>query len=305
MISFKGKRVAVLAGGFSEEREVSLRSGRNVLEALLQLGYNAELVDPTVSLDFSSYDVAFNVLHGLFGEDGTVQGLLEDQKIPYTGSGVAASLLCMNKVSSKFLFEKYGIPTASFSVHLSPLSTLPEGMAYPVVLKPMSEGSSVGVSIVDTDDELLAHSQTLTRKYTTYLLEEYIKGVEVTVGIIQTPDTVALPVLELRPANRFYDYEAKYTPGMTTFILPAEISDSDTQSIQDIAVNTFEILGCSGLGRVDFILDPEKGPFVLEVNTVPGMTNTSDLPAQAKHYGMSFETLVESILQQASLKQDR
>lgn len=302
MSKFKGKLVAVLAGGFSEEREISLRSGKNVQEALTTLGYSADLVDPVNSLDFSDYDVAFNVLHGLFGEDGTVQGLLEEQKIPYTGSGVASSLLCMNKVSSKFLFEKSGIPTAPFSVQIVGLSALPNGMSYPVVLKPMSEGSSVGVSIVDTDEELLEQSQALVQKYTTYLIEDYIEGVEVTVGIIQTPDTIALPVLELRPENRFYDYEAKYTPGMTTFVIPAEISDSETKKVQNLAVKTFDISGCSGLGRVDFIIHPEKGPFALEVNTVPGMTNTSDLPAQAAHQGMSFEALVESILDQASLK---
>lgn len=302
MSRFKDKRVAVLAGGFSEERDVSLRSGQNVVEALQSLGYNAALVDPVTTLDFTTYDVAFNVLHGLFGEDGTVQALLEDQGIPYTGSSVEASLVCMNKVSSKFLFEKNNIPTASFSVQLTPLSSLPNGMTYPVVLKPMSEGSSVGVSIIDTDEELLEYTQALVTKYTTYLIEDYVEGVEVTVGVIQIPETKALPVLELRPENRFYDYEAKYTPGMTTFILPAEISESDTQSVQSIAVKTFETLGCSGLGRVDFIVHPEKGPFVLEVNTVPGMTNTSDLPAQAGHAGMNFEMLVESILNQASLK---
>jgi D-alanine-D-alanine ligase len=300
----KTQRIAVLAGGFSEERAVSLRSGKNVLDALTSLGYNAVLVDPISTLDFTEFDAAFNVLHGAFGEDGTIQALLEEQGVPYTGSGVAASLICMNKVSSKTMFERHNIPTAAFSVHIESISTLPPNMSYPVVLKPLSEGSSVGVSIADNDAELLEQSQALVSKYATFLLEDYVEGVEVTVGIIQSPHTQALPVLELRPENRFYDYEAKYTPGMTTFVLPAEISALHTQQVQELAIKTFDILGCHGLGRVDFIVHPEKGPFALEVNTVPGMTNTSDLPAQAKHQGMSFEALVEGILQQASLKRD-
>ena len=302
MTRYKSQPIAVLAGGFSEERAVSFRSGTNVANALVSLGYDAQVVDPVDTLDFSGFGAAFNVLHGHFGEDGNVQALLEDQKIPYTGSGVESSLVCLNKVTSKHLFNRHGIPTSQFSIHVSALRSLPEGYAFPVVLKPLSEGSSVGVFIIDTDAELTQHSTHLVDRYVTYMLEDYVPGTEVTVGVIQTPETIALPVLELRSKNRFYDYEAKYTPGMTTFVVPAEVSDFLTRQVQEIAVATFELLKCSGLGRVDFILDPEKGPFVLEVNTVPGMTDTSDLPAQAKAAGMSFETLVETVLNQASLK---
>jgi D-alanine-D-alanine ligase len=263
------------------------------------MGYSVVMVDPAETVDFSTFDVAFIALHGFFGEDGCVQALLESSGKPYTGSGVTASVLGMNKLASKLVFEQKGIPTAGFRFFLEPLSELPSGFEYPVVVKPVSEGSSVGVSIADDAVQLAKDSAFLCKQYGGFLLEEFITGVELTIGVIEDPMPIALPILELRPHNRFYDFDAKYTKGKTDFILPAEISETATVLCQELAVRTYEAFGCKGMSRVDMILSPERGPFVLEVNTLPGMTDTSDLPAQAKEAGYSFDQLVELILKQA------
>lgn len=295
-MNLKEKRIGVLWGGLSREREVSFRSGKNISEALTRLGYNVVMVDPAESMDFSVFDVAYIALHGFFGEDGCVQSLLERAGKPYTGSGVATSVLGMNKLASKQLFLQQGIPTAQFRFFLEPLLDLPEGYTYPVVVKPVSEGSSVGVSVVDDRDALKRDTAFLINQYGGFLLEEYVSGTELTIGVIENPNPQALPILELRPHNRFYDFDAKYTAGKTDFILPAEISPEHTRLCQDLAVKTYTVFGCKGMSRIDMILSKDRGPFVLEVNTLPGMTDTSDLPAQAKEAGISFDDLVELIL---------
>jgi len=297
----KDKTIGVLWGGLSREREISFRSGKNIAEALKRLGYRVVMVDPAETMDFSTFDVGFIALHGFFGEDGCVQALLEKAGKPYTGSGVSASVLCMNKLSTKLMFQQHGIPTAAFRFFLEPLAALPSDYTFPVIVKPVSEGSSVGVSIADTVQELSDATTALCKQYGGFLLEEFVSGVELTIGIIEDPTPKALPILELRPHNRFYDFDAKYTPGKTDFILPADISDADTTVCQALAVKTYNTFGCKGMSRVDMILSPTKGPYVLEVNTLPGMTDTSDLPAQAKEAGYTFDQLVELILRQAIL----
>ena len=301
MKKFFGKKIAIISGGFSQEREVSLRSGKNVYNALKRLGYNVTLVDPAISFDLATFDVAFNMLHGFFGEDGAIQAIIEDYKIPVTGSSLSASLKTQNKIISKVFFDRHKIPTATFKICIQPLTTLPSEFSFPVFVKPHSEGSSVDVYIIHDNDDLFNKTTQLTNHYSTYLIETYIPGKEITVGIIQTPEIMALPILELQPKNTFYDYHAKYTPGMTTFVLPATLSDEDTVKVKEVAIQAFTLFGCSGFGRVDMIFHPERGAHVLEINTVPGMTDTSDLPAQAKEAGISFETLVEYILNTATL----
>jgi len=294
--------IGVLCGGFSKEREVSLRSGQAVYEALVRCGYHAIKIDPVLTeLSTVSCDIFFNVLHGQFGEDGSVQAYLEHLGKPYTGSGVASSVMTMNKYLTKLALIGAGIPTPRFAVatptHVPDVSHL----GFPLILKPINEGSSLGVEIVDNEvDYRQALSKTLAQ-FGQCLIEEFIAGAEISVGVLDQDGVLgALPILELRPKNRFYDYEAKYTDGKTDFIIPSQIGDAFTKQAHEYAVKAHQITGCCGLSRSDMMVDPVKGPFVLEVNSVPGMTTLSDLPAQARAAGISFDELVKIILKSAS-----
>ena len=265
-----------------------------------RLGYHCVALDPGTDPTWvSGIDVAFIALHGKYGEDGTIQAFLEGKKIPYTGSRVSASVLGMNKLATKQFLSAYHYPMPDYYVSTSPLKTLPSSFMFPVILKPVDGGSSVDVFVADSEDELRQFSAMLHRIYGTFLLESFIDGKEITVGVLEMPDPVALPVLELRPCNRFYDYDAKYTPGATEFVIPAEISEKETLAIQALAKQAHTLLGCRGMSRVDMIVHPDQGPKLLEVNTVPGLTNTSDLPAQARAYGIKFDDLVSWILSSA------
>ncbi len=317
----KSTKIGVLYGGLSSEREVSLRSGKNCHAALQRLGYeNAELVDVdtnvAVTLKDRKIEVAFMCLHGRYGEDGTVQGLLELMRIPYTGSGVLASALAMSKPLTKQVLKAEGLPfPESMVVTAGDLKDLDALLAklpvLPLMLKPLREGSSVGVSKVQTRDELVEGLKQAVSEYGGAIVERFIKGQEITVGVLEeisvnngkSKHTRALPVLELRPKSKsgIYDYEAKYTKGMTEFILPAELSDSTTKLAQDLAVKVFNALSCSGYGRVDMMVDVDGNPFILELNSLPGMTDTSDLPAMAETAGISYDQLVERILLSAGL----
>jgi D-alanine-D-alanine ligase len=301
MISaFKSKVIGVICGGFSHEREVSLNSGQNVYESLLRSGYDVVKLDPVTDTGWErKCNIAFIALHGKYGEDGTVQAILERKKIPYTGSGVHSSVIAMNKFSSKKLFLENDIPTAHFHMSTNALTELPSGFDYPVFVKPYDGGSSVDTFIIDTTEDLKKHSEFLAKRYGAYLVESFLSGQEITIGVIDNPKPMALPILELRPKNRFYDYHAKYTKGQTEFIIPAELSADVTLSCQKLALDVYSLMQCRGIARVDMIVDPKKGPFVLEVNTVPGLTNTSDLPAQAKEAGISFDDLIELVLMSA------
>ncbi len=302
--------VAVIAGGWSREREVSLRSGKRVYAALEHLGFPVTFVDADRNLAHTLQTLhpttAVLMLHGTPGEDGTIQGLLEVLGIPYTGSGVAASAVGMDKWLTKRLFEAEGLPTPrALLVRAGDLTPdLPDRvkqeLGFPVMLKPRNEGSSFGVVPVDRPGDLIPTLQPLVGTFGDMLVEQYIQGREITVGILGTgPEAFALPILELRPRERrFYDYEAKYTPGATEFLLPAPLPEALTRRIQALALRAHRLLGCRGMSRVDGMVHGEE-VFLLEVNTIPGMTETSDLPAQAEEAGIGYEELVLWILQSA------
>jgi D-alanine-D-alanine ligase len=310
-----GKKIAVLMGGTSGEREVSLRSGRMVYESLLRQGFDAVLLDLKEDavdvLRKSRFDVAFVMLHGRGGEDGTIQGVLERLGIPYTGSGVTGSAVSMNKIVSKRLFAAGGIPTPEFLVlerHWDGEKALREAETvfdYPMVLKPVNEGSSLGVSILHTREEFLRTYSNDIRKYQGMFLERYIPGKCITVGVLGTGRTARpLPVLELIPGKEFYDYEAKYTKGMTRFLCPAELETKIYKDAQKFAVSAHVILGLAGFSRIDMQVDGEGSIHVLEANSIPGMTELSDLPAEAKACGMSYDELVLEILKSSLDEKD-
>ena len=302
----KETKIAVLCGGMSSEAEVSRRSGKNCYEALLRLGYkNAKLVEVTenIAKDLEGFDIAYNALHGKYGEDGCIQGLLELMKIPYTGCGVMSSAVCMNKEYTKKVLSSAGLPLIK-SVLVSKGDNLYEKvkpLKYPMMVKPVSEGSSLGMAKVANADELVKAVFEASKYKQDIMIEEYLEGVSTTVGILEKDDKlVATEILEFRTHTEWYDYEAKYTKGMTEFIIPAELSDEMTQKVKDISIQAFKVCGCSGVSRVDFLIT-EDTPYNLEVNTSPGMTDTSDLPAQAAAMGISYDELVEIILQSAGL----
>ena len=308
-----GKRIAVLRGGQSGEREVSLRSGQGVLEALQRQGFDAVSVDPgpdlIVQLREVGAQVVFNMLHGGAGEDGSVPGVLEVAGLPYTGSGVMASAVSMDKLQSKRIFEALGIPTPAY-LYLDASADPQKGAAQveqqlglPVVTKPRSEGSSLGVSIPKTREELQQAIAGLLATYGSALIEGFVDGTEITVGIVGVGKKArALPVLELVPKREFYDYDAKYTKGLTELIAPARIPDDKAAEAQRIALEAHHALGCEGLSRVDMHLDSAGRCWVHEINSVPGMTETSDVPAAAEAEGTSYDELVLEILESAAAR---
>lgn len=285
-------KIVVLMGGTSSEKEISLRSGRNVADSLRLSGYEVVEIDPEFQELPKQMDFVFIALHGEGGEDGQIQSKLDNLGIPYSGSGVISSVLAFDKLLTKKVLCLYGIPTADFCL-INSEKDLEKISSFPAVIKPALEGSSIGVEIVDNKEQAIAVYQKLKDKFSHLFAETFISGKEVTVSIVG--DQV-LPILELRPKNRFYDFEAKYTKGMTDFILPAELSKKDEQLVKEIAKKSYDAIGCRGAARVDMIIDHNKGPFVLELNTSPGMTETSDLPAQAKADGIEFDQLLELIM---------
>jgi D-alanine-D-alanine ligase len=301
----KTKKIGVLLGGLSAEREVSLKSGAAVHQALLALGYNAIAIDAGRDLpqllSREEIDVAFITLHGRYGEDGAVQGLLEIMAIPYTGSGVLASSLAMNKIFAKEVFRGAGLTVAPYQVLLrgETLKLAELGFPLPVVVKPSQEGSSVGVSIVKQETEIdkaLAEAFSYDREI---LVEQFIKGREIQVGILEDR---ALGAIEIVPKNEFYDFEAKYTAGMATHILPAPLPEELYAKVLAAGEQAHAALGCSGYSRVDFLVTESGDCFLLEVNTLPGMTSLSLLPEIAGGAGIGFEELVERILLTAAVK---
>ena len=307
----EAKKIAVLCGGASSEREVSLRSGKKVHEAIASLGLKSFIID-TADRSFikelaeKDIDLACIALHGRGGEDGTIQGLLEIMGIPYTGSGVLASAQAMNKISAKKIWEASRVPTPKYrridpDLEIKPqCERLLKYFPLPLVIKPVSEGSSFGVSIIKSADAVLDAVDRTVKKYREVFVEEFIKGKEVTVGILGSgPQAKALPVLELRPKGEFYDYESKYTPGGTDFIIPARLPRAVYAKVQKTALKAYNSLGCRGFARLDIMVDRDGTPYVIDANTIPGMTDLSDLPAQAKAEGISYEDLVLNILSSA------
>lgn len=305
----RNTNIAVLAGGMSNERDVSLRSGKNCLAALHRLGYKNAImldVDENIAqkLRENKIEVAYNALHGKFGEDGCIQGVLEILGIKYTGCGVMSSALCMNKYYTKEMLKSAGIPLIN-SVFVRKGDNLLEKvktLKYPLMIKPVCEGSSIGMYKVTNEAELIEKYNESAKLNQDILIEEFLTGTSATVGVLQNKDELfATAILEFRTKTEWYDYEAKYTQGLTEFILPAEFSPELTKQIQDIAIKAHKACGCNSLSRVDFYV-VDGIPYVLEINTSPGMTDLSDLPAQSKCIGISYDQLVQLILNSAGLQ---
>ncbi len=308
-------RVAVIMGGRSSEREVSLRTGQQVSQALRSRGHEvAEFdVDENLveNLKKAGVDVAYIALHGKYGEDGTMQGLLELMGIPYVGSGVLASALGMDKVMAKKLFRYDGITTpADFVVNKEDLERqdqasltkkILEKVGLPMVVKPNASGSTVGVTIVHNQDELWGALKEAFRYDESVLVEEYIKGTEITATVIGNSRPKVYPLIEIVPKTAFYDYEAKYTKGMSEHIIPPRVPEEQQAKAKELALRAYQSLGCRGFARVDLIVRSTDGkPYVLEVNTLPGMTETSLVPDAARAEGISFPDLVEMLLRLAT-----
>jgi D-alanine-D-alanine ligase len=321
--------IAVFVGGTSPERKVSKSSGKAIHEALNSFGYNCTLIDPaygtnqpetdgeffsakdfgeiknenlikTVNSDLlDSIDLVFLALHGKWGEDGMIQSLLELKGIKYTGSGVLSSTIAMDKDFSKTIFQKNGVNTPSwFTINKKfdrdeVIKLIKSKFGYPLIIKPNDQGSTVGLSVVKNDEEIFKAIETAFQYSDLIVIEEYIPGREMTVAILEDKP---LPVLEIIPQSGFYDYESKYTSGMSEYIVPADVTGDVFEKMQQQAITAFRSLRCKVYGRVDFRLNDENIPFCLEVNTLPGMTETSLVPKMAKAVGISFEELIDRIV---------
>ncbi len=303
-------KILVVCGGVSTEREVSLRSGRAIYDALIRRGFvNASLFDLTheniSEIAAIHPDIVFLGLHGKGGEDGCIQGFLELAGIPYTGPGVASSAICMNKIFTKRVLSEAGLPTAPFFVmrrekcaDLEFASAhLLEKVGLPMVVKSPCQGSSIGVTIVHEASEIPAAIEDALKYGDVILAEQFLDGVEVTLPIMGNEEPVVLPVIEITSEREFYDYTAKYTSGLCHHILPARISEEDRLKVSEVGRKAYRLLNCCGLSRVDFIIDKKRGPMIIEVNTLPGMTDMSLFPDAARAVGMSYEDLVEKILE--------
>lgn len=299
-MELKGKRIGVLFGGLSEEREISIRSGQAVLKALKAKGIEAVGIladgDVVQKILEAKIDIAFLALHGKLGEDGTIQGLLEVLGIPYTGSGVLASALAMDKLKSKQVFLASGIPTPDFVIWQEGIKP---PFDLPWVVKPVSQGSTIGVSVVNDEKELEKAVQEALKHDQEVIIERFIEGKEITVAVL---DSKAFEPIEVVPKKGFYDFHAKYTPGATNYLIPAPIGQELTEKAKRLALEAYRSLRCSGCARVDMRLSTEGVFYVLEVNTIPGMTPTSLLPMAAAYEGITFEDLVVEMAKRASLK---
>ena len=298
--TLRKKKIGVLMGGTSSEREISLKTGWSVYKALKEEGYKAVAIDVGGNiindLKKQQIDLAFIALHGPLGEDGTIQGLLEVLGIPYTSSGVLASALAMDKAKTKEVFLAYKIPTPAWQVVKKGQKT--KIRKFPVVVKPLRQGSAFGVSIVDKPTHLSQALQQSFRYDDKTMIEQYIPGLELTVGVLNNQP---LPVIRIIPQNKFYDFESKYAPGGSQHLIPAGIPASVEKKARQLGLAAHQALDCRGATRIDMILDKQGRLFVLEVNTIPGMTETSLLPDAAKAAGYSFNALVLAITQAADL----
>ena len=325
--------IVVICGGFSTEREVSLASGSAVASALKELGHTVSLADPSLGKDqepadsevyktkpgrkppsISDYDygkalemfdsaalkdaeIAFIALHGTFGEDGTIQALLEAAGLKYTGSKLLASALAMDKDISKKMFREAGIPVLDWTmVRDGKVFYSDEDMDFPMVVKPNDQGSTVGFGIANSSDELDKAAAEAAKYSNHVMVEKYIKGRELTVAVLGKE---ALPIVEIKPKHKSYDYESKYTPGMSEYVCPADLPEQVEVMVQLAALKAFNALGCRHYARIDFLIDSDDRFYCLEVNTLPGLTKTSLVPKAAKAVGMSFKDLVEAIVDMA------
>jgi len=301
------KKIGVLMGGLSAEREISHESGNAILYALKEKGYNTCSInvdrDVAQRIAEERIDVAFIALHGRWGEDGTVQGMLEIMGIPYTGSGVLASALAMNKAMTKKVLCFHTLPTPDFQVFNK--EGISEGrveekirLKFPVVVKPVSEGSTIGISLVKNREGLADAAKEAFTYTDQIIIEEFVHGSEVTLGILNGRP---LPVIEIVPKDGFYDYKSKYTPGETEYIIPARLTNSRLSEVTDVGLRVYEAIGCHGAARVDMIMGSKGKINILEINTVPGMTAISLIPKAAGYSGLSFDDLVEEMLKSAKL----
>ena len=303
-MNLKKEKIAVLLGGTSAEREVSLQSGKAVLEALLNQGYNAHPVDPkeypVANLKNDGFDRVFNILHGRGGEDGTMQGLLEQIGLPYTGCGVMASALTMDKMRTKMLWKAFGLPVAEMEVvtretfnNLNSEEVVAR-LGLPLMVKPSLEGSSVGLTKVKTVEALKSAVEFALKFDNTILIEEWLAGDELTVPVL---DGKVLPAIRIVPEGEFYDYEAKYISDNTQYFCPAGLTPESEQELALLVKRAYDAVGCRGWSRIDVMCD-SKGNFrLVEVNTNPGMTSHSLFPKSAATVGISFEQLVVKILE--------
>lgn len=324
--------IAVILGGNSPERAVSKASGEAMYYAAVELGYNVKLIDPAYGADqpiteveyfsdcdcailtndnyikainsdlFDDVDLALLALHGKWGEDGAIQSLLELKGVKYTGTGILGSSLSMDKIRSKIMFNHFGINTPKWIEikRQSPIDQVDEliedNLKYPCILKPNDQGSTIGLTKVNSKDELEEAINLASQFSKSILVEEFIDGREVAVGIINGK---VLPILEIKPKHEIYDYECKYTDGMTEYIVPADLPKEVVNDLNDQTIKAFNALGCEDYGRIDFRLDKNNIPYCLEVNTLPGMTSHSLVPKMAKADGTTFAELVDMIIQSA------
>ena len=301
-MELKGKKIGVLMGGMSSEREISLKTGTAIYNTLREGGYNVVSIDVgkdiARKIEDGKIDIAFIALHGRYGEDGTVQGILEIMGIPYTGSGVLGSAVSMNKVISKELFERHQIPTPAYEVICK--KDFRKGYkfvtGFPLMVKPVNGGSTIGVNIVDNAGRLDSAIQDAFKFDDCILIEEFKDGILLTVGVLED---MTLPVIEVSPKKGFYDYESKYTPGMTEYFVPARIDKKKMEECQKLALKCHKVLRCRGITRTDMIMDKSQNLFVLEINTIPGLTATSLIPMAARAAGIEFKDLLIKALEMA------
>jgi D-alanine-D-alanine ligase len=302
-----GLKLAVLRGGRSAEREVSLRSGAQVETALRGLGHDVTAVDldPTTwdVLRDGGFDCVFNALHGRLGEDGGVQGMLEVLGLPYTGSGVLASALSMDKSRANAVMAGAGLHIPDFEELEGTTAITPElvdrlvgRFGLPLVVKPVREGSTIGLTIAKDADQAASGLVLAGRYDSRIMVQRFQVGTEITIGVLATPDVQVLPTLEIVSDNPVYDYDAKYTPGKSHHIIPARISERAEMMSSDAAGRAFALLGCAGMGRVDMIVDAKDVPWILELNTVPGLTELSLLPDAARAAGIAFDQLCQRLI---------
>lgn len=307
-------KIVVVMGGTSTEAEISRQTGTAILKALQSKGYNAEgmeLNPKTFAEDIrkSGCAIVFNAIHGKFGEDGMIQGTLDMLGIPYTGSGVLASAVTMDKAASKRVFVAEGISTPrshtfqAFEMKRDLVREIEQKFDWPVVVKAASQGSSIGVYIVENKDALADALKEAFTYNDEVLVEEFIKGRELTVAVWGNDEKKeAFPIIEITTTSGRYDYESKYTKGASTHIIPMPVSEAKTKEIQELAIKTFTACGCRGVARVDMMLSDEEKPYVMEVNSVPGMTELSLVPDAARAMGIEFPELCEQILEMAGFK---
>lgn len=308
------KKIAVLMGGTSTESKISLKSGKAVADALRSKGYDVIALDTSdtswfTRLDDFCPDVVFNALHGKGGEDGTMQGYLETKGFIYTGTNVLGSAVAMNKVTSQHILSQAGLPIPRYFVldietynkqdKRRSIQSLEQAIGYPMVVKAPSQGSSIGIYFIKNEDELIRGLEAAFQLENKLLIEALIEGMEVTVSVVGNDNPFPMNTLEITTTTGCYDYETKYTPGMSQHIIPARLPESVRLHCRQLSRAAYKALGLRGFGRVDLMLDKDQNPYILEANTIPGMTETSLIPDAANHLGIDFVTLVELICEMA------